>query len=112
MKATSAGTPARDAPSPTRMLAASTPPTISRRVPASMPYLRCSAGTPGQPRLLAPVRYPIVGLRRNLDLRPEDDLAVLRHLVVHVREHVVDPRAAVDHVDAGAGVEVVVPPRP
>src|SRR4051812_47987144 len=48
-KATSAGTPAREAPSPTRMLAARTPPTSSRSVPTSMLYLRCSARTRGQP---------------------------------------------------------------
>ena len=44
------------------MLAASTAPTISRRVPSSMPYLRCSAGTPGAAgALLAAVPQPIVG---------------------------------------------------
>ena len=72
--------------------------------------LRRNAGTAARAS-----RRPLphrLGLRRNLDLRPEDDLAVLRHLVVHVREHMVDPRTAVDHVDAGAGVEVVVPPSP
>ena len=47
-------------------------------------------------------------LRWDLDLRPDDELAILRHLVLQVGEHMVDPGAAIDHVDAGARVEVVV----
>ena len=68
-----------------------------------MLYLRCSAGRRAAGLLSGQRATPSLGLRRNLDLRPEDDLAVLRHLVLHVREHVVDPRAAVDDVDTGAG---------